>query len=462
MLYLLLLCNIISSEEYDIPLESDSDVEVDKPQANEVEDSHEPNAQLSQVSENLNSGEQEYYSNEYGEQNCYEKSGSLENPNPIVKQIQELEYKISNRMAEMEARMNNRIDELADNMNNKIDELADNMNKMEDRMNNRMDKMEDRMDKMESRMSDQMDEMKISINNLTSRMDNVENSILDLYDLHHGNRPKDSSYKSTGIIKVFPGSNEGNQYASGNLVSINSKYYFSTCRHVVMTSDYRIRNIRFIQLLNNVSLEIEGPIYIFRNTSIPYDYALIEVKYDPCLEGRSARISNDSATLSEIVRGVCYRDVNLVYIEGKVVELDQNDPNSYQTDCGGTHGFSGAGYFDEHGDLKVIHRGGGYFLGEESEDIYYHQEYFKKSNTPLITSIKTAFEACNQTNRQESICYNAISNALNTHARNPRTMVLGANKFYELLDNNFAEIIVVKQNMRLKSYYNKLYSPEEL
>ena len=37
-----------------------------KPQANEVEDSHEPNAQLSQVSENWNSEEQEYYSIEYG------------------------------------------------------------------------------------------------------------------------------------------------------------------------------------------------------------------------------------------------------------------------------------------------------------------------------------------------------------------------------------------------------------
>ena len=140
-----------------------------------------------------------------------------------------------------------------------------------------------------------------------------------------------------------------------------------------MTDDYRIRTIRFIQLLNNVSLEIEGFIYIFRNISFLYDYALIEVKYDPCLEGRSARISNDSAILSERVRGVCNCDVNLVYIEGKVVELDQNEPNSYQTDCGGTHGFSGAGYFDEHGDLKVIHRGSVFFLGEDSEDIYYHQ-----------------------------------------------------------------------------------------
>ena len=224
-----------------------------------------------------------------------------------------------------------------------------------------------------------------------------------------------------------------------------------------------------IQLYEGPKLKAKGPIYIFSDNNTHFDYALIKVIETDELFSRAATISNELSYLSEIVRGISYRDFNIVYVEGQILEIDQNETNVYQTDCGGSHGFSGSGYFDEYGKLKVIHQGSGQFLGEEEEEFDYDggysKEFFQKVNTPKIDSIENAFEYCRKKNlsnkTKKFICYNKISSSINMHARNPRTMVLGAHLFYDLIFNKSKKTLSLEQGQNL-TLINGTYVPLEI
>lgn len=72
---------------------------------------------------------------------------------------------------------------------------------------------------------------------------------------------KNSSFSSTGIIKINQGSVD-NSFASGNLIKYGKLRLFSTCRHVIKTQNNLIRKIKLIQLYKGPVLKPEGPIYL--------------------------------------------------------------------------------------------------------------------------------------------------------------------------------------------------------
>lgn len=322
-----------------------------------------------------------------------------------------------------------------------------------------------------------LDNIKDDFGNMKNDIDDLKNTTTDGFRelsskvdqnffIQSGIYAKNSSKYSTGIFQIDPPSKEGNCYASGNLVNINNSLFFSTCRHVVMFKDGMcIRNISLIQLYDGPQLKANGLIYIFSDKSTYFDYALIKVEETEELFSRAAIISNESAYLSQIVRGISYRDFNIVYIEGQVVEIDQNHTNVYQTNCGRTHGFSGTGYFDDSGKLKVIHRGSGQFLGEEEiendeQDEQYSIKFFKKANTPKIDSIQDAFEYCQNADltkeNKKLRCYGKISSSINVHARNPRTMVLDAQLFFDLITNKSKMTLSLQQGQNFTIINNTI------
>ena len=303
------------------------------------------------------------------------------------------------------------------------------------------------------------DKLALRIDGIDSRLDDISKQINTNFKIQSGEFSKNSSYDSTGIIKIYPESDDGNEYASGNLVKIGKILFFSTCRHVIKTLRGLIRTIKLIKLYDGPVLEPEGPIYIFTNANNSYDYALIKINltaYNNTEElfSRAATISNSSAVLSEIVRGITYRDVNLVYIQGQIVEIEHNYSNIFQTDCGGTQGSSGSGYFDEYGKLKVIHKG-----SELDDSNELESSFFNKLNAPLLNSIKKAYDACSNADPSNNVsmnyCFKNVSSSISIHTRNPRTIVLDASQLYNLFLNTTKNTLEVRQNDTLKRVNGK-------
>lgn len=350
---------------------------------------------------------------------------------------------------------NNNTDHNSTNNESNSSYQDQNLGKFEELITSYFGKLATRLDFIDSRLD-----------NIDSRFDNISNQININFKIQNGEFSKNSSYDSTGIIEIYPKSDDGNPYASGNLVRIGTMLFFSTCRHVIKTFKGLIRTIKLIKLYKGPELVPEGPIYIFNIANYSYDYALIKINltaYNNTEElfSRAATISNNSAVLSEIVRGITYRDVNLVYIQGQIVEVEHEYANIFQTDCGGTHGFSGSGYFDEYGKLKVIHKGSGYFLGEDelADSNEFESSFFNKSNEPLLNSIKKAYNACSNadTSNNDSMiyCFKNVSSSISIHARNPRTIVLDASQLYNLFSNTTKNVIEVRQNDTLKKVNGK-------
>lgn len=112
--------------------------------------------------------------------------------------------------------------------------------------------------------------------------------------------------------------------------------------------------------------------------------------------------------------------------------------NTFQSDCDGANSFSGTGYFDELGELKVNHQG---------DDIFLDEEDF--SNTPKLNAIKEAFDKCisadilddNEMNRY----YTETSKTIDIHEKNPRTTVLNATLFFDLISNKAKGTMIVYQ-----------------
>ena len=272
-----------------------------------------------------------------------------------------------------------------------------------------------------------------------------------------GHYAKIASNHSIGFIKVHRKSNNNYYLGSGNLIKIGTELFFSTCAHVIIV-DNEVCEVNFIELLNYTKLTVEDSIYIY---SVPnkkdenYDYALIKIKEEKELLSRAANISEREVQLGDTIRGISYLKSGPIYIEGNVVELLQKSKNILQTNTGGTHGFSGSGYFNDNGELAVIHRARGNFLDieEEEEDNQYSYTRFKNNNDDvLINSVKEAYEKCKKStllNSNYQNCFQSISKSMLLHARNPRTSVLRASLLIDLRKNLSGKTLIVKQGQKL-------------
>ena len=294
-------------------------------------------------------------------------------------------------------------------------------------LNKRFDTLEKRFDTLENRF----DTLEKRFDTLENRFDELRNTITGKYAIS-------SSDKSVGIIEINSGSKAGNIYASGNLVTINGKYYFSTCKHVVYDQkNNKFRDIHLIRLKDGPTLNLTGKGYTFIYDDNSHDYALLEVKASDSIINRSATISVNRPNLSTKIQGYSLRDVGTVFVEGKIVEEDTTT-GVYQSNCGGSHGFSGCGYFNDEGELIVIHRGQGTILDEVSSNADF--EGFQEDNLPISVLVNRFIKYCfEEYNNTQCEIYTIRTNS--AIARNPRTTVLEARKFYDLLNNSSRGII---------------------
>ena len=202
--------------------------------------------------------------------------------------------------------------------------------------------------------------------------------------------------KFSGRIQIWPSSDRNNSFSSGGVVQMWNKSFFLTNMHVVYDTNNTCRRIiKKIELISGNLLK-----FSFNDILIhPYlDLALIPLKN---FTGGS-EISREPLSLMDYLVGVSYREKGEVGLHGRVLEKGGNYSSS---DIGGTHGFSGTNYFTK-GKVTAVHVGQGNFTHAFKNEIY-HEKTFNYS-------------------------YEWISEYVQYHSRNPRTVIVEAYRIYEI------------------------------
>jgi hypothetical protein len=170
------------------------------------------------------------------------------------------------------------------------------------------------------------------------------------------------------------------------------------------------------------------------------DLAAIPVQ---CVPGRFAlSLAVTEPRMGVMVKGISYREKNVV---GMACEVQEKRTHGYESNCPGTHGFSGAGYLDLSGDLTVIHSGAGNFShfagGSVNEELMQSSiEYDWRLTNETCIRAWTAGHApdtkMNQTDFMQ--CLNRLRESFELSSRNPRTRMAAAVHLIALVERGRA------------------------
>jgi len=213
-------------------------------------------------------------------------------------------------------------------------------------------------------------------------------------------------------------------------------------KHVVETSNNscydRIIDLRLLD--SNIALKSKK-IYISKIE----DLAIIELEFDKIqkkiLNKLASVLSTKQLSIGTDIFGYCYFRDRIVYNHGKIMEHYQKDNNTiYESDIGGSHGFSGCGYFNNNGELNFIHRSAGNYHSKKNEanntnkDFLNKNELFRSSDEIIGILCENMIKVVGSSNNT-SFDYdtfvegiNEISSLIHTISRNPRTQIIAVNE----------------------------------
>eukprot|EP00455_Lapot_gusevi_P045249 TRINITY_DN5760_c0_g2_i1.p1 TRINITY_DN5760_c0_g2~~TRINITY_DN5760_c0_g2_i1.p1 ORF type:complete len:181 (-),score=14.94 TRINITY_DN5760_c0_g2_i1:27-569(-) len=165
----------------------------------------------------------------------------------------------------------------------------------------------------------------------------------------------------------------------------------------------------------------------------PYrlDLALLEVSTPQWLKlATIPMVSQNNVTELQHLAGLCLREHNRVSVHGRVMELEK-DGYGVQTDMGGTHGFSGCGYFANH-ELTCVHQGEGEFthsnlLEGRTNDGFSAQSALR---TDFKNKVRDLF--VNASDQAQRAYIKSLERTISFIARNPRTRCVPARWAYDL------------------------------
>ena len=364
--------------------------------------------------------------------------------------------KFGNQMEEMK----NQTKQLREEMKNQTNQLRE---EMKNQTNQLREELREEMKNQTKQIREELRE------ELGEKLSEMENKLINLFQ---GNIAKNTSQNATSLLSS---KNFFNMplYGSGTLVNIYSHLYLATVSHnVIYNHEYfsEVCNNTITLLDGTIIKPINDSIYVFQkeffynqNISLMLDYALIPIKDDPSLFPLAAKISNDTIDIGMSLKSINYVLNLKVYNEGKIYEKEQKYLNFFYSDLGGTKGYSGTGYFDDNGLLRAIHYGSGQFIKERSDNNNSEIEFNnlqKNSISDIIEKCKW-FESPIYKNRnlfsEQEIkeCQKAFMNSIKLYARNPRTAILDASLFNDLLLNRSNITILRHQGEFFQTYEQK-------
>jgi len=247
------------------------------------------------------------------------------------------------------------------------------------------------------------------------------------------------TYSSSVIVEIEPVSALNNSLGSGTLITLDEKLYISTCRHVLINTQKnckrRITSIRTYKEIVSIN-----PENVYFPNSLEVDAALIEVKPEWTTKTNmtAVRVSENNVSIFSKLWGTTYREKGLVGVPPcHIVELDSNqEKRQHQSNCGGTHGFSGMGYLGNE-ILRCIHTGEGEITHMDP----------KLTRGDKLTQSDNEFSSWSSLEQKAKnncigesvfteICFLSFLSLTHLQARNPRTTVTDASVLHSVNLNN--------------------------
>jgi len=229
-------------------------------------------------------------------------------------------------------------------------------------------------------------------------------------------------------VQISPPSMQNNSFACGSIVSLSSRagvvrYFVATARHVIADMSKNCRR-------RIASLEYQHALQASTTSQVPFlqddvflhasqDLALIEIPSSSVVAGMAVSVSTRTLDLHMDLWATGFREHGYVAVACRIAEVASGSSGLFQTDCGGTHGFSGMGYF-ARGELVGLHKGEGEFLHSSDEF------------SAWDTAKQDARVRCLNMSTLTSQCLDALLTATHTQARNPRTAVVDAIEIYQI------------------------------
>jgi len=136
-----------------------------------------------------------------------------------------------------------------------------------------------------------------------------------------------------------------------------------------------------------------------------------------------ASVSHASLQTMDYLVGVSYREKGIVGLHGRILEISNDTIGEYLADLGGTHGFSGTGYYYQ-GKLAAIHCGQGEFI--------HHYSFTSMMNSVLSIDLKQALLYPSQTNINSFI--DDLTELIEVTSRNRRTRIISSSNIFNITD----------------------------
>jgi hypothetical protein len=236
---------------------------------------------------------------------------------------------------------------------------------MNQRFNQQSDSINERFDSLNQRFNQQSDSTNQQFTSIKQRFDSIDAKLGDLH--RETGIPARALAAATAVkVCISPCSSLGNCHASGILVKMSgNRSFVATCKHVLLATSATPnftsackRKIRSLTMISGQELNQTGDPLFPSHDDV--DIALIPVAQIPDLEG--VKVSETKVTPGATIYGVSNRENGVAYLQCQVIDRDPRATYRWQTNCGGTHGFSGTGYLATNGELVGLHKGQGRFL----------------------------------------------------------------------------------------------------
>ena len=272
-----------------------------------------------------------------------------------------------------------------------------------------------------SLLGDRFTSLEDRFTSLEGRFSSLEGRFSSLEDEVKSNRRSVSnSSEFAASIQIKPKSGLGNDLACGTVVQFFGESFLLTAKHVVFQDEDRgkacFRDIVSI-LWKGVQTDFGNDFLVHRK----FDLALIPLVG---LRGVGAHISDREIEIHDQLFGTAVREKGVAHaLRGYVRERDSAQ-GGFLADLQGTHGFSGAGYFQQ-GAVVAVHHGQGQFshLGESRDNLEF---------SGAISAKNEFLKYCNTGGKfNESQCWNSFETLLALHARNPLASVISASSIFE-------------------------------
>jgi len=331
----------------------------------------------------------------------------------------------------------NDVNERLDQFNERLDQFNESFNQFKNEVNERLDQLNNSIHKLSgdyARTSSFLHSAQITVLSINKtqfnscfmnyyRYQNCSSSISlqhysSSFSINFSDPCEYNALLQCNIPKFYTILQEG----TGSIINVDGNLFFVTNRHIVL-NDFTVNIFRNITLFDGTTLFLEPRVQFFTIENAP-DIAIVPVDTYPYnIKGYNIQnitgvnVSKSYDILGQHLYGYSKRDSSLVYLDCYTVEQDLENIFNVNTNCGGSPGFSGTGYYDSNGFLYAIHVGPGKYLNEsliKNQESISFEKTNEENSEKLVDSLINYAVEINLVNKKVNKKVNKIKNNIST------------------------------------------------